>query len=257
MEMNNELTTTPSQSLVSTHDNELQVSAFTPQEMLDANQSLIRWCDRKIMSMRAEATELLEAFNQAVEKKWKSSTLKRHADIAEKRVSFYEKIKDALKQGYYIVPNFPIDVFAIRTKKDKPRRCLTIGTYEPSSWNLKQSPQLLPTGEGDYKPSTPLSTTEKDITKEGNNTKTTFFKEATEWGDVEFPIQMAKPTIMEAVSRAMAFKIFDQIGLLAQGTGDPVIVGEIVDPRSVNIRHNQNSKRVTFIIAWHLDTRTI
>jgi len=65
---------------------------------------------------------------------------------------------------------------------------------------------------------------------------------------------MAKPRIMEATSRAMALKIFDDFGILpAQRKGDPMIIARIIDPRS----RSYSDKHVSFLITWHLDTRTL
>lgn len=249
--------TTTNTDLITQHGDNLEVSAFTPHEMLNANQALIAWCEQKIAAVKSEASELLAAFKQAVEKKWKSSTLKRHADLAAKRVTFYEKIKVALEEGFYIVPNFPVDLFAIRTERAFPARKLVIGTYKASGWHFKQPAQLLPAGEGEYKPTDPLVTTSVDTHKEGDKTVTKYIEQATEWGDIEFPVQMAKPKIMEAVSRAMALKIFDQFGLFSQTAGDPIIVGEIIDPRSAGYQAHNNKRRVSFIIAWRLDTKDL
>jgi hypothetical protein len=256
--MNTETSVTPTGAgLIAQRGDDLEVSAFAPQEMKDANSALIIWCENKIKSMKSEAAELLSAFQQAVEKKWKSSTLKKHADLATKRVTFYEKIKAALEEGFYIVPNFPTDIFAVRTDRTKPHRKLYIGIYEASAWQFKQAPQLLAVGEGNNQPCDPIVSTHQEATKEGDKTKTVYFEEATDWGDITFPIQMAKPKIMEAVGRAMTLKIFDQFGLFAAGTGDPIIVGEIIDPRRKWSPNNATNKRVSFIIAWHLDTRTL
>lgn len=80
-----------------------------------------------------------------------------------------------------------------------------------------------------------------------------------EWREVDFPITMAKPEIMQATTRAMALKIFDQFGILPaeanrtgpRPKGDPLVVAQIIDPRPTSDR------RVTFMIAWHLDTRVL
>lgn len=249
-----QLTTTAPTGSVEQRGSELEVTAFTPEEMKHANEALILWCERKIASMKAEAKDLFDAFTQAVEKKWKSSTLKRHSELATKRVTFYEKLKAALEQGFYIVPNFPVDLFAIRTDREKPFRKLQIGSYKASAWPFQQPPALLPVGEGENKTVNPLVSCDVEtIMDDKGNTKTKYYEEATGWGEIDFPIKMAKPQIMEATGRAMALKIFDQFGLFANGTGDPIIVGEIVDPtRKWSIQH---SKRITFIIAWHLDTK--
>lgn len=252
--MNTELQTTNT-GLITQHGDNIAVSAFEPQEMKDANTALIEWCSKKIAQLTADAAELFASYEHAVKQKWKSATLKRHADLATKRVTFYEKMKAALEAGFYIVPNFPVSLFAVRTDRDKPYRKLTIGNYEAGAWPFKQPPNNLPVGEGEYKPCDPLIKTEKEVTQDGANKKTIYLEEAVGWGDIDFPIQMAKPTIMEATTRAMALKIFDQFGLFARGTGDPIIVGEIIDP--ARPWHHDNAKRITFIIAWHLDTATL
>lgn len=251
------LATTSNTGLVAQRGEDLEVTAFTPKEMRDANTALIQWCERKITAMKAEADELVSAFKQAVEKKWKSSTLKRHSELAAKRITFYEKIKAALEAGFYIVPNFPVDLFAIRTERDKPNRKLYIGNYTASALHFKQSAQILPAGVGEYKSADPLVKTDIDERKDGDRTIKKYIETAEEWGEIEFPVQMAKPQIMEATSRAMALKIFDQFGLFANGTGDPIIVGEIIDPRSPSYLAHNNRRRVSFIIAWRLDTKQL
>lgn len=243
--------------LVQTTGMELEVTATTPLEMSQAQGDLIAWCERKIAAMKHDAAELAESFAIAVKRKWKSTTLKRHADLAVKRVTFYEKIKSALEAGYCIVPNFPIDLFAIRTNRNKPTKSLHIGTYEAAGWHFKQQSGKLPVGEGKYKSPNPLVKTDFDVDKKPDGTsKKTYTEWATDFEDVEFPIKMAKPKIMEVVGRAMAIKIFDQFGLFASGTGDPIITGEIVSPDNQS-SSPVNMKKVTFIIAWHLNVRDL
>ena len=244
------------QELVPTTGMELEVSATTPLEMSQAQDSLIAWCGRKVETMKHEAAELAENLAIAIKNKWKTDTLRRHSALAAKRVTFYEKIKAALEAGYCIVPNFPIDLFAIRTDRKKPKSKWHFGSYEAGSFQFQQQAAQLPVGEGEYKSVHPLVQTDVDTEVKDGITKKHYAEHATDFGDVEFPIQMAKPKIMEAVSRAMAFKIFDQFGLFAQGTGDPIITGEIVDPRNTS-RNPTYIRRVTFIVAWHLNVRDL
>lgn len=242
-------TTNP--SLITQRGDDIEVSAFQPQEMREANAALILWCDRKIDALKAEAADLLEAFQQAVQKKWKSSTLKRHADLAAKRVEFYDKMKTALEHGYYIVPNFPVTCFAIRTDAKNPTKKL--GTYQYDT--KEQSAACLPTGAGDYKNPFP-EIWERDITNAEQRAKNQTVKQywAEKFDAIDFPVQMAKPHIIEATTRAMALKVFDDFGILPQARKqDPLIVGRLKDPRSVKY----NQKWITFIIAWHLDTRVL
>lgn len=246
--MSNELTTSGSL--------ELEVSATTPLEMSQAQGALIEWCQRKIASMKGEAAELAENLAIAVRNKWKTDTLRRHAGLALKRVTFYEKIGAALEAGYCIVPNFPVDLFAIRTSRKNPRANWHFGTYEAGSSMFLQKAEQLPIGDGEYKSPDPLVITDVDTETKDGFTKKNYVEHATDFCDVEFPIQMAKPKIMEATSRAMALKIFDQFGLFAQGTGDPIITGEIVDPRNT-FKSPTYIRRVTFIVGWHLNVRDL
>lgn len=243
---------TTGSGLIAQRGEDIEVSAFAPQEMKDANIALIGWCERKIASLDAEAKELLESYQHAVKQKWKSATLLRHANLAAKRVIFYSKIKTALEQGYYIVPNFPVTCFAIRTDKKKP-----LSMVDTNRWSNKEQRvgEPLPAGEGEYRNPFPVIF-QSDITNEKQRAenKTVMQYNAEKWDDFEFPVQMAKPHIMEATTRAMAIKLFDDMGVLPGHTkADPIIVGRMKDPRS----QKYNPRFVTFIIAWHLDTRTI
>lgn len=234
----------------------LELTATTPVEMQSCQTALIGWCEKKIAALQHDAAELAENLRIAIKNKWKASTLKRHAEIATQRVTFYEKIKAALQAGYCIVPNFPVTVFAIRTERDKPLKKLYVGIWKQGG-NHTQKAQLLPTGEGDYKDPNPLVTTYEDREDDGKGgKKTTYQVEATNFDQVDFPINMAKPEIMEATSRAMALKIFDELGVLPDPhpKKDPLIVGRILDPRPVGYGQR---KFVSFIVAWHLNVRDL
>src|SRR5580693_1881901 len=117
-----------SQMIVSKGD-ELEVTACAPEEFGAANSALIGWCEKKISVLQKDEQELRDAYVEAVKHKWKSSTLKRHAELAGKRVEFYGKLKSALEHGFIIVPNFPVEVFAVRTNRDKPNPKTHIGRW--------------------------------------------------------------------------------------------------------------------------------
>ena len=89
---------------------------------------------------------------------------------------------------------------------------------------------------------------------------------ANNWKDLEFPVIMAKPTIMAAATRAMALKIFDDLAILpgsapSEGTrpprGDPIIVARIKDPTRSYKSWSTKEHWVTFMVAWHLNTRDL
>lgn len=241
--------------------NPLELTATTPIEMQQAQLGLIAWCEQKIAAMKHDASELLGAFTIAVQRKWKSTTLKRHADLAARRVTYYEKIKAALEAGYCIVPNFPVALFAIRTDKSKPAQMFTIQNYyhKLSDGGTKaQGAKLLPPGEGDYQnPQAPAAADYIGPVKEASGHESHKYKTyCEEWADIEFPINMARPRVMEAVGLAMNQKIFDELGILPdqKPKKDPLIVGHIIDPTP----HRYGpAKYVTFIIAWHLNVRDL
>lgn len=244
------------QELVSTTGMELEVSATTPLEMSQAQDSLIAWCSRKIEAIKQEAEELAENLAIAIKNKWKTDILRRHSALAAKRVTFYEKIKAALEAGYCIVPNFPITLFAIRTDREKPVEKVYVGTYKHSG-NFIQDAKMLPVGEGEYKNPIPFVQTDVRKTIESGKEVSQYTKWASDFDDeITFPIQMAKPSIMEATSRAMQLKVFDQLGILLPqaAKADPLIVGEIIDPRPYKWSPR---KRISFIIAWCLNVRDL
>lgn len=239
---------------------DIEVIAETPQEMQDSNSALIAWCEQKIKALRVDHIELDASYKAAVEHKWKSSTLKRHAELAKKRVEFYRKLKTALEHGFYIVPTFPVRIFAVRTTKEKP---LALVSTSESSWNGGEKEQKyspLPQGEGDYKNPFP-EIWRTDITSELPEEKRAkgvkqFSYYAKDFQDLDFPLNMARPRIMEATSRAMALKLFDDFGVLPNPyrKADPMIIARIKDPRSPGWGERRS---VSFIIAWALDTKTL
>lgn len=261
--MNNETDNTPITALTvpSTETSTSPSVEFTAEnadEMARCQNGLIAWARDKVKATEAEASELKSAYEKATLMKWAAGTLKRHSEIAAKRVQFYSKILSALEHGYQIVPSFPITAFAIRTDRKKPLKMVSTAYYTPHT----QEPQALQAEEGEYKNPFPL-VMERQLAPATASTSEKKEYWADDWKEVEFPISMAKPKIMEATSRAMALKIFDDIGILPgfasnernrPPKGDPMIIARVRDPRSVPFG---SPRFVSFIVAWHIDTRTI
>lgn len=243
----------PPQALVATSfvpTQDIQVTAENADEMAQCQSALIRWTKAKLSQMELEHTELDGAWKHAVKNKWKNDVLKRHAAIALKRVEFYSKMLTALEHGYQIVPNFPVTAFAIRTSRKHPLRMLT--TY----WNAshEQKASGLPEGEGNYK--NPFPNVFERVFAEavpGKSSVNHYWVE--EWSEMEFPISMSKTRIMEATTRAMALKIFDDLGILPGAPKqDPMIVARLLIPKGYAIT---TQSWLSFIVAWHLDTRVL
>jgi hypothetical protein len=240
----------------------IEVTAENAAEMQDCQEALITWCSAKVADLRHQFNELTEAFKHAVKRKWKSDTLKRHAALAEKRVSFYERILIALKEGYQIIPDLPVTIFAIRTDRKNPA---TMVRYHKTSWrpspdNFQES-KPLPAGEGDYK--NPLPTVlidDKGVKKDEQGREFHHYQtwSAKGWNDIEFPIQMAKPKIMKAATRAMALKIFDELGIFPEDRKkDPIIIARMKVPSASAYMSRFGPRYVSFVVAWHLNTRDL
>lgn len=231
----------------------IEITATLPHEMAQAQQSLIAWFERKVAACRAQEQELRESWRIAQRNKWRSTALKRHADLAAARAVFYGKVKDALLAGYCLMPPLPIQVFAMRSDAKTPR-----AKYSYQRWDTRtQTAKILPQGKGQYLNPVPLLNAETVTapTKENpDGTKQGWW--ADEFQDeIDFPLTMAKPQVMEVVERAMALKIFDEIGVLPPTRkDDPVIVGQIINPQPPSYGQR---RRVSFLIAWHLNVAEI
>lgn len=233
---------------------DMELIALAPADLLAAQTDLVNWCQAKTTALHDEVAELRENVRIAKASKWRVTGLQNALKRAERRVTYYDKIKAAVEAGYLIVPNFPVDVFAVRVSRERPRQ-----TIYNSRWARHEaSPDALPAGEGRY---VNAQTVQRDesYTDKGSNGATTEVVRLIDdaYADVAFPVQAVKPVVMDATQRAMALRIFDQIGIVhnqggiaAARRGDPIIVGQLQDPRG-------NGRGVTFFIAWWLDTRQL
>jgi hypothetical protein len=230
------------------------VIATTPAGMIEAQQSLIVWADRKIETIRAESREAIEQLEIAVQRKWKTDAWRRQVAKYERRIEFYEKIKAALNAGYYIVPPFPIDVFAIRTKRLDPKRMDS--THRD---NHDQDAQILALGEGRYVDPKPVRDSYVDqVTGSDGKPRSITQYFATEFADVDFPFKLARSEIRDATNAAMALGIFDRMGVLPRvRSPDPLVCGEIIVPNQPRYYSQDIMKKVTFFVAWWLDTKTL
>lgn len=243
---------------------ETQVSVSTADlsGVPEMQAGLARWCEQRIRTMEAEATELEEAHREAFIHKWKTSTLKRQAILARKRVEFYRKMLSALQAGYCLFPTVNCSVFAIRTDRGVPHEQREWAQWNPG--DFRQPTTILPAGEGEYvNPEVPMTAVDERQVLDSQQRERTqkLWETEEEFRELIFPLVMSKPHIMDAAGRAMALKVFDEIGIIndqqrsmsTRGSGDPLIVGRILDPR---VQYG-NHKTLTFLISWHVDTRTL
>lgn len=233
---------------VDTDVTDLALVALTPADMAPAQAELLTWCDRKVAAVKAELADLEANLEIATASGWKHASVVASINRAAKRVLYYEKIQAAVAAGYLIVPNFPVDVFAVRVQRAKPRE--TEASYSRSG-KFDAKPELLAAGEGRYVDDRVFTIDESYTeTQEGKERRVDRHVSA-DYDAVDFPVTMVKPAILSATQRAMALKVFDQIGVVQNQSGrDPIIVGQLLDPRG-------NGRRATFFVAWWLNTRDL
>lgn len=244
-------------SIVPTEGGNLELSAQSPDEIVQCHEAMVRWCENKLRIIHGQADELKTAYLHAKKCKWKYDTLERQWKLTEKRVAFYGKMLAALKAGYHIIPIVPVELFAIRTDRKNPTSHYQLLRWSGNA-NFEQSARILPEGEGQYKNPQPVvleGPAQKVQEGTGCVEKRPCWAES--WDDLEFPAHMARLHIMEATSRAMALKVFDDLGMLPadyKRNPDPMIIGRIFDPRPNGYAAH---KAVYFLIAWHIDTSSL
>jgi hypothetical protein len=233
-----------------THNGNLQLVATNPGQMEQCQGALIQWCQQKMELVKADLADAEENLAIAKKNKWRHAPWQRRVSLAKAKLTFYDKVEKAVEAGYYIVPAFPVDVFAIRTDRDRPNSARSRSAWE----TFKQNPRLLPAGEGAYVSDLPEVWRHAHPyidSKTGEEKESVTFTPG-EFEDVEFPMTLVKPQVLDATAKAMARKIFDQIGVLPnrRAKGDPILVGQIIPPHR---RHEP----LTFFISWWLNTNDL
>jgi hypothetical protein len=224
--------------------------ATNPTQMEESRRDLHQWLITKVESLDTDITDFNKAITTARENKWNVSGLSRLRNKAVDTQKFYAKILEAVTAGFVIVPDFPVDVFAIRVDGEMPREQIDTAS---SKWGLRtmtEGADILPVGAGHYVSPLPEVVTYTESGPPDAEQKPTkrWVRETTSFNDVVFPVRAARVEVMAATAQAMALKLFDQIGICPpRRNPDPLIIGQICIP----IRSGE--KRCSFMIAWHLN----
>src|ERR1700722_14778186 len=185
--------------------------ALTPSDMRVAQQQLGEFIAARKRALDADYNELATALESAHKHGWATKALRNQLNKVQKRIIFYDKMALAVEAGYVIMPSLPMDVIAIRTRAQKPRD--TTG----ESYNaFEQGAQALPAGEGDYQNPKPTRDNFEETRKNAKGEeyqKTVWFPVAFE-DDLEMPIDLCKPQLLDRTRAAMAAKLFDEIGVV-------------------------------------------
>lgn len=237
------------QALVKAAEQNLSLVALSPSEMPATQAALGEWCLQKCAELKRELADLEEHALIAAGNGWKLRGLNASISRTEKRIVYYSKMKDAVDAGFLMVPNFPVTLLAVRVKSAKMRT--TESEYSISS-RFDAKPELLPTGEGGYVDERVFHSNESYDTPDGKGgTKHVTRYVSGEYDAPDFPFAMVKPAVLQRTQEAMARRIFDTIGMVENRSGrDPIMVGQLLDPRG-------NDRRVTFFLAWWLNTRDL
>lgn len=245
--------------------------ALNPVDMQAARGDLKAWLEQKLSGIEREIIELNRSLNEARKQGWATVALTNARNRAVDDETFYNKILLAVEAGHTIIPDFPIQVFAVRRGEELPQESRTfIGNIAAEKTGLDQpvNPDCAPAGAGDYRnpaPSTYREVRENSLATPENKqpryytTVTRFTHPA---APIAFPAASARSPVMQATAKAMKDKAFDQIGVclpttavaggrqVRQGAraGDPLIIGQILHKRV-----GSQQKVVSFIIAWHLN----
>lgn len=226
---------------------ERQLVAFDPGELKLAQSNLTHWCEAKVQAIGREKADAERNLETARKAKWTTAPWKIVISRLSRRQEFFRKIKAALDAGYLIIPDLPMTTFAIRTKRNSP-----IGgesTYQ--STTFEQHSEALRIGSGRHvSPMPVLHERQIPVDKNGKpSTKIVYYPYG--FQDVDFPMKLVHPTVLDATHRAMALKIFDEIGLVQKDTRkDPIVMGRIRSPQ-------QYGRHVHFFIAWWMDPESL
>jgi hypothetical protein len=264
--MTNEITKTQPSTTPQAHHEDVVVLARSPQEMEVAQRGLLKWADKRLARLALAVDEAKENLAIAATRKWKREPWIVQVKKAEAHVVFYTKVRAALAEGYCIMPDLPIQILAVRTNRKRPSKQTTRSDYgNPEAHLADVTPPGLPAGEGRYVDNkvdfTRWSTTKKD--ERGNDHITNHARAAGFDEEFDFPMRLVKPQVLDDTGRALALKIFDEIGILpatntgarasAMATSDPVVVGRIIRKTGP-----YNKRQVlTFLISWWIDTSQI
>lgn len=226
------------------------VIATTPAGMLEAQGKMQQWIGSKLADAQQDLRDADEVFRALQSTGMRTNHAARQQSVARARITFYEKVKAALDAGYYIIPPFDVQVFAIRTDR------APLSHESDSHWRKEQQARRLPVGEGGYEnPDVPRlehRTIQKPKTDGTGTYPVAIYRNDHVWPEnIELPERAQKPTIIEATAKALGELIFDALAIAPQyRAADPIIVGQI--------RHwKANRAPLTFFVAWWMDERDL
>ena len=245
--------------LVEADEENIFVAASTLEEMNLAQKNLIIWSGKKIEKLMGEVKAAEDNLEIAKKRKWGTDSFKRIVAVAQKKVDFYSKVRAALEAGYTIIPDMPMDIFAIRTTAKNPRRNDTststqYGSRAIPSDQITNNPAL---GAGKFVSPQAFVETRKFEGQDRDKKPVPMEKAwAVEFDEaIDFPFKLAKPSVLNATAKALGQKFFDVLGAApsrnAARKGDPMVIGRIF------VKHGWHEKGISFLVSWFVDSKDL
>ena len=94
--------------------------ALSPAEVPIAQTNLVGWCQRKIIDLGRELRSARQNLTIAKDAGWKRTQWVGLINRTRQRMIYFAKIKTAVQAGYLVVPNFDVEVMAVRVDRAKP-----------------------------------------------------------------------------------------------------------------------------------------
>lgn len=218
-------------------------------QLQEAHAGMLAWVRNAQLAVERELGAEQANLAAAVDAGFKTSAFDARIKRLEKRKIFYGKIEAALLDGFVLVPNFPMNVFAVRTNA-KPR-----GRPRDGMGAQLQQPQMLPIGEGENRNPNPLLEYRTE-TRHRNYGEKEAYEQVVSWPtdwqeEIDFPLTIARPELMQRTATTLARKLFDEIGVAVDANWstrgvDPILLGRIRNPR-------EGRPAVTFFLGWYFD----
>lgn len=213
--------------------------------IVSAHGEILEQVTRQRGQVGLEVEQLRAAVQHAKELKWGTDALQRQLRRAEKRDLFLAKVQGALEAGFTVMPNLTLHVLAVRTEKNPSRN---IERSQPEI-----GVQRLPAGKGEYVSPEPCFESWEDEIGSGDSKRTVTLYRTTEHAPVDVPFVLMQTGLAEQLADAMSLRLFDEIGLVQDGQGDPFLVGRVLHPKPVRYEH----RGVAFFLGWWFDPRVL
>lgn len=229
------------------------VTATNKPALEAAHGGLAAWVERRITEARAQLQEVRDGLALARERGHGTQVLGRQARKLEKQVVFLDKVQGAIRAGYHVIPNLPLDVIAVRTDRTPPQAS---GEERPILGAAR-----LPAGVGEFVAPEPefQSWGVERVKKDGSKYSVTMYA-ATEHAPVDLPFVLVHGELGQALNTALRECLFDEIGVVRdRPKGDPLLVGRINHPnaRLLGGWRGQSREGVAFLIGWWFDPTSL